>query len=238
MKYTINLRSQVKSMLQWFIVLATVLIIGVITQDVFDKEYLSFMGIFLLIFLIPCLVLHIQYFSNDRNQSLTISNGEIAIKKNGCSQVYKTDELFLAENHVGMFYKSRQDKTSYLPTSWSNYGYVRLCFSDKQEYYFTSLVIDPTIEKFPKTKFVYRLFPFISRKSLEQEKIEAKIEVQALELADLNYSNERFAFFMKEFSKCTSDKLEEKLLQEERFTPEAIKAAKKILEERNRDGTA
>ena len=225
--YKMNFRGHLRS--SWF-TFVFILISLIVAFYIEGKSWSTF-GVIASISIIPLLMiaspsiyLHISYFLNDYGVRLVIDDErqKLIIFKGSEEYTYCFTDIVAIERHIGIYYRNRIDNASRRFAPWTDYGYLLLKFNDTRQFRITSLTIDvhnPPIE-LNHTRF--RFIPFL--------KTENPIS-QTREAAKISYDNQ-VAYFKSNFKNQTEQQLQEKILNKHTYEPEAVEAAKQLLEQR------
>jgi hypothetical protein len=207
-------------------------LIGRLDSKVIPREdygkFLLFSLCYITLLFIPSLILSIIYFQRNRKTLLEFEGNQIHIKQGSNFYDYNTDDIISAKKYLGIYYKNEIDKRGRWAATWSGYGYIKIEFKDGNIFFFTSLMLAPKEFDLIQTEVKYSFFPIFNKKSYKHE-LHVKKEMKKLEM---KFSQEKYEEFKARFSNYENDKLEEKILDSDKYSEEAITAAKRILEER------
>ncbi len=103
----------------------------------FDSDVTFIFFIFWIIYTIPVLFLHVEYYLCNRNETFTITDNEILLDKNGITTTYKKSDIkeiivYMAPNVV------KRNYFRYLPIE--SYYYGRIKTNAGEELIITSLL--------------------------------------------------------------------------------------------------
>lgn len=108
---------------------------------------------------------------------------------------------------------------------WDNYGYIRIKFKDGKHFIFTSLMLD--IDSFSIGEYInhyYSWYPYIS--TLRE------LNIQQYKKVVVKENTEKVDWHKNNFENFSTEKLQSKIDNPDRFEKEAIIAAKEIIEKR------
>lgn len=123
----------------------------------FDSDYLLVVGCFHLLFTLPAIYLHIEYFIRNRGQKITIEKDEIYISKNGEEYKYNGDDLA----KISLYQSASMDSRGIPFTAMDYYGYLRIITKDGKEIIITCLMKRKLMELlyyFPDVPFARHKF--------------------------------------------------------------------------------
>jgi hypothetical protein len=230
-KFQINGRHQFKSIKEGLILISLGpigLLIGILSGK-FGMEDLPLMltvfGLYYLVLFSPAFYLHTTYFLDNWDTQLTVDMEEIKILNKRDEFKYRQEDIEKAELNLGIYYKNRIDNMGRWTTPWTNYGYLKLKFKDGKEFYFTSLMIDLDKLPFPVTSTRFRFTPYIDKNQIQYKNIKAH---------NNRIQQDKIAEYQERFSNLADDKLLEKINNPTRFEFEARKAARNILQQREK----
>ncbi len=233
-KFQINGRHQLKSIkagLPFFIWGPVSVLIGLFfLSERLGPNPLPFLlagvGIYGLFIFSPAIYLHIIYFIDNEDTVLTVDKekDEITIKtKNGESR-YKNEDIKKSELNL---VRRTDPLTRTMP--WTTYGYMRLTFKDKKEFFFTSLMLDLDKLPLPAKTTRFRFIPYIDKNQVEYKDIKAHND---------RLRQGKIAEYEERFKNLADDNLLEKINNPTKFEFEARKAAENIIEQRKKITTA
>lgn len=245
--YSINVKCQVRSLKQalmliaicpFLVLLNTVFPIGILfgrpeSKTIPLDQYWQSLAAFLVVMIVlslPAFLLHRVYYVKNRNLTFEINSNKITVKEKDQIWIYSIADIVNAEKVLGIFYKNKIDNRGRLFSTWSDYGYIKVEFSDGKIFHFTSLMLNPeTFDGFP-TKIRYVFIPFLNRKSVA-EMLEEKEQVLQGEKV---LSEDKIEEFRQRFYNYSDEELVEKVKNSERYCKEALVAVHRIQEERKR----
>jgi hypothetical protein len=176
------------------------------------------------LWLAPALYLHITYLFENLQVKLTIDGDKIRIRDRKREFTYKRDQIKITELNVGIYWKNKIDSVGRWSMVWSNYGYFKLVFDDDKEFYFTSLMLDVNNGlPISATTTRYRFLPYIDKSQPDYEQIRAFNE---------QLMKDNIAKYEARFTNLSKEALLHKVNNPTKFEPEAVVAAKNILEQR------
>lgn len=124
---------------------------------------------FILLTNIPALILLFNYYSKNKNTKFTLDYKEakIIIIQNSIEKEYVIKDIKISTYHLGIYYKNAIDKRGRIPMLISDFGYWDLEFKNGDRYFLTNILHDflHDTPKIPKTKYRFRLYPYISKKN-------------------------------------------------------------------------
>ncbi|MFM1999542.1 MAG: hypothetical protein RL204_1489 [Bacteroidota bacterium] len=227
--YKINFRHQFNSFKTGAILLALIPIVPLLVYvtgkaTINDyRESLVVVLLFNLVFFLPAFYLHISYYLHNRNTILTVDSQakRFSIKTKNNSEDFTFEDIHLAEQHLSIYHKNKIDHRRRFITPWIDYGYFKLKLNNGQTFFFSSIMMDVQNPLFSSSNVNYRFIPYIDKsESTIQEKRERIEEEQ----------NEKYHDYLNKFADVSHAKLEEKIENASQYEPEAIAAAKTILE--------
>jgi len=120
--------------------------------------------------LLPLLVIHLNYLFINRNQIVTIDKDQnsIIICRSGLDRFLLFMDIESIIVFKGLCYKNEK-KTKNVWTAlnvpmrlpWSDYGYIKIIFKDKEVLFLTALMIDLKKIPFDNYRTEYRVLPII-----------------------------------------------------------------------------
>ena len=186
---------------------------------------LTVFGLYGLLIFSPAIYLHIIYFIDNGATVLTVDKekDEVMVKTKDGEFKYKNEDIKKSELNL---VRRTDPLTRTMP--WTTYGYLRLTFKDRKEFFFTSLMLDLDKLPFPVTTTRFRFIPYIDKNQIEYKDIKANND---------RIKQDKIADYQERFKDLADDKLLEKI-DDTRFEFEARKAAENILEQRRKITTA
>ena len=234
--YKINLRHQFLSIKEGLILLAFTpvgLAIAHLTGKISWDDYPAVLVIFLLynlVFFLPAFYLHIAYYLDNSKTLLTVDSYSkrfsITVKNNTLDFAF--DDIHLAEQHLGIYYKNKIDHRGRWTAPWTGYGYLKLKLKDGQTFFISSLMVDMQNPPLPFTQTKYRFLPFIDRQEVTVVDMRKWIEKER---------QEKYDHYLEKFAGLPREILQDKVDNEKKYEPEAIAASKKLLELNSNDTT-
>jgi hypothetical protein len=122
--------------------------------------------------LIPLSILHLNYFFQNHNQTVTIdkNNNYIIIRKSGCEEKHLLNDIENIRVVKSLYYKNENKSQNlwsivnapmWIP--WSDYGYIKISLKNKDNFVLTNLLID--LDQIPFQNFIkeYKMFPIITK---------------------------------------------------------------------------
>lgn len=235
-KFQIDGRHQFKSIKEGLILLSLGpigILIGFLSGKFELNDYpllLTVFGIYHLLLFSPAFYLHITYFMDNWETTLTVdkNQAEVKIKTKEGEFKYRHEDIKKSELNLGIHYKNKIDNRGRWTTPWTNYGYLKLKLKDGKEFYFTSLMLDLDKLLFPVTATRFRFAPYIDKNQIEYKDIKARQN---------RIKQGKILEYQERFSNLPNEKLLSKI-NDRRFEFEARKAAENILEQRSKITTA
>ncbi len=176
------------------------------------------------LFNLPSLIILFEYYRENKDTKVVIKPNELIISKKGKTKEYTISEVETSVYHLGKYYQNRIDNASRWKMMNSDLGYWDLKFKNGDRYFLTNLVIDflheePIVEN---TKYRFRMFQTI-KESDTKEAVELK-RIQEKNLTEK---------FVEKYQDKTEHELQEILSNQKKYQPEAVKAAKIVLQNNN-----
>lgn len=227
--YKISLRNQFNSIKEGLILLAFTpigLVIAHLVGKISWNDYPAVIVIILLynlVFFLPAFYLHFTYFFDNRRTLLTIDRNSkrFSITDKNNTADFSFDDIHLAEQHLGIYYKNKIDYRGRWITPWTGYGYFKLKLKNGQTYFLSSLMFDMLNPPLPFSKTEYRFLPFFDRQELTVVDMRKWIEKE---------QQEKYENYLEKFAGLPREILQEKVYNAKRYEPEAVAASKKLLE--------
>lgn len=194
----------------------------------FDALYIKILIGVVLIFNIPAICILINYYIQNKDTTLEIDTQSdlIIIKKKGEIKNYKISDIEASIYNIGIYYKNAIDNYSRWSTIHSDFGYWYLKFVNGDRYYLSNLLVDFLHEKafLKKTKYRFRLFPYIDKSSKK-----VGIEFKKVQIQEKN----RVEKFVEKYQSKSERQLREILDNKKSYQNEAVEAAKIVLKNKN-----
>jgi hypothetical protein len=176
MKLKISFRRQIqllKSDLIGFLI--GIIVLGIFTWNVNNGDITETSTVILLALtplLLPLLVIHLNYFFINRNQTVIIDKDKnsIIICGSGLDRSFSFEDIKNISVFKGICYKNEKKKTKDVLTEvlnapfrvpWSDYGYIQIIFKDREVVFLTALMIDLKEIPFDNYLTEYRVLPII-----------------------------------------------------------------------------
>ena len=125
------------------------------------------LGGFLLFMNFPSLILFFNYYLENKHTYFEIDadSNSITIIQKGISKTYNLNDFKKSTYHLAYNYKDTLDHRGRLSMPFSDFGYWDLQFKNGDRYFLTNLLNDfiHDAPKIRKTKYRFRLFPYISK---------------------------------------------------------------------------
>lgn len=186
-----------------------------------DLDGLLFASIPILMFAVPTIYLHLNYYIKNIGLEMAIDDiGEqISFVKNGNEHVFKISNIKCVEQHLGIYYRNRIDFAGRRIAPWTPYGYFLLKFDNGNQFYVTCLMVDVTSPPFDITHTYFRFFPYLRKgfNLLEKRKV-----------ANEDYENQ-ISFYKSNFKLHSQEELKEKIVNEKTYEKAAVEAARQLL---------
>ncbi len=227
--YQISFRNQFNSIKEGLILLTFTpigLVIAHLAGIISWNDYpavIIIMVLFNLLFFLPTFYLHYTYFHENSKTLLTVKSHSkcFSITNKNNTADYTFDDIHLAEQHLGIYYKNKIDHRGRWTTPWTGYGYFKLKLKNGQTYFFSSLMFDILNPPLPFSKTDYRFLPFIDKQELNVVEMRKWIEKE---------QQEKYDNYLAKFEGLPREILQEKVDNGSRYEPEAVEASKKLLE--------
>lgn len=170
----------------------------------------------LVFFIFPLLILDFNYSKYNKNMVLNLSNTSICIRTKSKKIAFELDDIDYVEFNLSV--------TSYYKhmgiAFWNEYYYVLIQLRGGEKYIITCLLCDE-LEDFIPTKLIkkrMRIFPLVEIRTkqeivIEKSELERKTQV-----------------FINKLKHKTLSELENIINNKNQYLPEAVEAAKKLLE--------
>jgi len=223
--YKINSQDQLRSALPNLLLLGIFIVIAIIAGA--NIKWYSSLVVIIPVFLIlvlPAIILHIIYWRYNKGMIVSIENDEINIQTHASIYRYKLTDIILAEKIINGSPMAKENSRQLV----ENYGYVKLEMKNGEMFYLTSLMLDPKKFDIIATDTVYSPFPIPNKRNYKQKQRLIKQE------KDFDERDKEAAVnqFIEQFKSMNNERLREKLIPGKNYRPEAIEAAKRILEQR------
>ncbi len=135
----ITIKNQLRVL--WYQIVGTISMFGICYFYNFDKDITNVFIIGWLVYTLPTVYLHIEYYIANRNFSLEISNTNLVVKKGEKSTQYSIDEI----EKVYLYKAKNLDKKQIQIVSMESYYYFKLVTNKGEEIILTCL-LDPKID--------------------------------------------------------------------------------------------
>ena len=234
--YKINLRHHYYSIKEGLILfaltpvgLAVAQLAGKITWDDYP-DIIVFFLLYNLVFFLPAFYLHFTYYFDNRKTALTVDSNSkrFSVTNKDNTLDFTFDDIHLAEQHLGIYYKNKIDHRGRWTAPWTGYGYLKLKLKDGQTFFISSLMIDVQNPPLPFTQTKYRFLPFIDRQEVTVVDMQNWIEKER---------QEKYVNYLEKFAGLPREILQDKVDNKKKYEPEAIAASKKLLELNSNDTT-
>ncbi|MBS1779761.1 MAG: hypothetical protein JST70_10590 [Bacteroidetes bacterium] len=224
--YKINSRDQLRSALPNLLLSGIFLVIALVVAGANIKRYSSLVVIIpvFLIFGLPAIILHIIYWRYNKGMIVSIENDEINIQTHAGIYTYKLTDIILAEKIINGSPAAKE----YSRQLVENYGYIKLEMKNGEMFYLTSLMLDPKKFDIIATDTIYSPFPIPNKRNYKQKQRLIQQE-KDFDKRDKEAAVNRF---VEQFKSMSDERLREKLISGKNYRPEAMEAAKRILEQR------
>lgn len=192
---------------------------------VLNSEYLSIMGVFLIVINFPALILLVNYYLENKKTILEIDveSDLFRLTKNGTKKEHKITDIIRSTYILGKYHQNRIDNKGRWKMLNSDFGYWNVQFRDETEYYLSNLLVDFLLKKpfIENTNFKFTMFPFIDKSGSRVEKSKEKRK-----------KIDRLDYLIELYSEKSNQELEEIVNSKNSYQPIAVRAAKKVLEEK------
>lgn len=129
-----------------------IVFLSVIVWQRFDKTYVAVLSIMYLVDLIPALILHIEYWAQNRSQEVFINPNEIVIRKGSKEIIAKTEEIRKITLHQT---PSHSDNSSMRYLTIGSYYFAHIYMKNGEDFILTSLLSPRLKASLKKLKGVY-----------------------------------------------------------------------------------
>jgi hypothetical protein len=194
------------------------------TDSFFDPVFLTILFFWNLLLFLPAIILHIIYYTANRNTKLEIDEEKQALLVIDDKRKYliEFDNIKKVQRVIYSDYKHPKWQQNWQPMPWRNYGYLKLITKDNEVFLFTSLMLDPLN---PPIEFTETKFRFIQ---LLDELVEEEFTKEEL----VNHQRDEVDAYKKKFQFHSEEELRKKTIYNGIKEVAAI-AANELLEERN-----
>lgn len=194
-----------------------------------DEDSVKIILIIYLIFEIPALIIHIQYLIENFRTELRIypEMGKIQIKVGKNAFEYNFEDIIMSKLYRSIYYKEEVDGKWRMKAPISDYGYWFLKFEDGKKFYFTSLMIDTSLDPLiDGTQIKYRFYSLIERDEFADAEIKKR-------------SNDNFEsgvkIYMDKFRHLSIKDLNQRIENKDSFQKEAYEAFVRLVNEKEND---
>jgi len=190
-----------------------------------DTLYILSLAGVILFLNIPAFILLIDYYLENKNTRVEISeeSNYIKIIQNKNSTKYQLTEIKSSTLHLGIYYRNRIDNARRWKVVHSDFGYWDLEFENGDRFYLSNLLVDCLHEKafIENTLYRYRMFPTIDKSNSKK----------ALEIRQF-HKEKRINKLRENYKNKTITELKYIVENKEMYQDNAISVAKKLLKEK------
>ena len=194
----------------------------------FDGFHIKILSVVVFVFNIPGICILINYYLQNKDTTLEIDTQSdfIKITQKGKSKNYKLSDIETSIYNIGIYYKNAIDGNARWPALHSDFGYWDLKFVNGERSYLSNLLVDFLHEKafVKKTKYRFRLFPYIDKSSKK-----AGIEFKKTQIQEQS----RVEKFIEQYQSKNEKQLKEILDNKKSYQKEAVQAAELVMKNKN-----
>ena len=192
-----------------------------VSLDVFLKVSYVVTAWTLIIFLIPMLILYFNYSKYNKNTVLNLSIDSINIESKSKKSTFELDDIDYVEFNLSFpLYENR-----WRLAFWDEYYYALIKLKNGEKHIITCLLCDELQELIPAhlIKKRKRFFPLVEMRTTEEIAIKKHI-------SDKSELERKSQVFINKLKHKSVSELQEIINNKTQYLPEAIEAAKKLLE--------